>query len=65
MLRTDGWTDARTYNMKTVYPPQQSLGGGGGYNNLMNGEFQIWKEIGFMEYLTPPHKNCELLLHKL
>ena len=28
-----GWTDTRTDNVKTVYPPQTKFAGGGGYKN--------------------------------
>ena len=37
---THGWTDRRTDNVKTVYPPQTKFAGGikvcGGYNTINN-----------------------------
>ena len=33
----------RTDNVKTVYPPQTKLGGGGGYNNLKVTKVQLSK----------------------
>ena len=45
--RTDGWTD----NVKTVYPPTNTIcGGGGGYNDFFS-SFNIFAHI-FIMYVT-------------